>query len=238
MVNGISYNSSTDLKQLFSKSNQTPQNQNTNPSLNNNFTYAQQKKPFFTTNKLQIAFLTTGTLLFALTLLSGLKGFVQMNKGKELLQEIQRNKDLPQNVSAKLMLEYEKFKNSYMDTDGLQNYIRNVLRLPWNKPQKKLIDIEKATRILNEDLLGLDDVKDKIIRFLTFQNYLLKHNIEFKKPLTLCLVVPPGTAKTTLAEIIAKAMDRPYSRISLAGVDEKTFIKGAGRVYRGSWSNN
>jgi len=183
--------------------------------------------------KLQAASLVVGILASSAFMAYMLKSLSPFGKNKQLLKDI-KSASLPENVSKKLLLEYDKFRKSIMDMDGSQNYIKNILRLNWTKPEKKIVDIDRARKILNEEHIGLDKVKEEVISFLKVQNYNLKHNIDSNGPLIICLDGPPGVGKTSIAESIAKAMERPFERISLAGVSHKSFIKGAERLYKGA----
>ena len=75
----------------------------------------------------------------------------------------------------------------------------------------KEIDIDRAQRFLDEDHHGLAKIKERIIEQLAVQ--------KCKKETlgTILLVGPPGLGKTSLSKSIARALDRPYERISLAG---------------------
>ncbi|WP_156507912.1 hypothetical protein, partial [Halioglobus sp. HI00S01] len=73
----------------------------------------------------------------------------------------------------------------------VRSYIDWMVSVPWAKRSKVKHDLKRATKILDEDHYGLDEVKDRIIEYLAVQKRVRK----VKGPV-LCLVGPPGVGKT------------------------------------------
>jgi len=147
------------------------------------------------------------------------------------------NKDIlkakmPKDVQKKCMSELKKLKNmSPMSAEAtvVRNYLDWMIDVPWYKKNDINIDLNKATKILDEDHFGLEKIKERIIEFLAVQKRMGK----LKGPI-LCLVGPPGVGKTSLGKSIARATNRQFIRMSLGGVRDEAEIRGHRRTYIGS----
>ena len=115
----------------------------------------------------------------------------------------------------------------------IRNYLDWLIDLPWKLPEEKPIDIAEARRILEEDHYGLDKIKQRIVEYLAVR----KLAPSGRAPI-LCFVGPPGVGKTSLGQSIARAMDRPFTRIALGGVHDEAEIRGHRRTYIGALPGN
>ena len=110
-----------------------------------------------------------------------------------------------------------------------KTYIDWMLDLPWGKYTEDRLDINEASTILDDDHYGLEDVKDRILEFLS----VLKLKQNAKSPI-LCLVGPPGVGKTSIGKSVARAMHREFIRFSVGGMRDEAEIRGHRRTYIGS----
>lgn len=143
-----------------------------------------------------------------------------------------KDSGMPKAAMEKTRSELNKLKMmSPMSAEAsvLRSYLDWMLNVPWKQRSKVRHDIARASKILNEDHYGLEEVKERILEFLAVQQRVKK----LKGPV-LCLVGPPGVGKTSLGESIAKATGRKFVRMSLGGVRDEAEIRGHRRTYIGS----
>jgi ATP-dependent Lon protease len=128
---------------------------------------------------------------------------------------------------------YERMPDGAAEAGIVRTYLDWLIELPWKLPEEKPIDIAEARRILDEDHYGLEKIKSRIIEYLAVR----KLAPEGKAPI-LCFAGPPGVGKTSLGQSIARAMQRPFVRVSLGGVHDEAEIRGHRRTYIGALPGN
>lgn len=150
----------------------------------------------------------------------------------EEFEKAAKNLKAPKEVKEKLKKEISRFKsslNSPAESGVIRTYIETLLEMPWDKAGKDNQDIKYAEEVLEADHYGLEQVKERILEFLAVRSLTKKG----ESPI-LCLVGPPGTGKTSIARSLAKALKKPYVRISLGGVRDEAEIRGHRKTYVGA----
>ena len=138
----------------------------------------------------------------------------------------------PKEVKEKLTKEIKRFRNSMSspaEIGVIRTYIETMLEMPWDQTCKEHKDIEYARKVLDEDHYGLEKVKERVLEFLAVRALTKKGEAPI-----LCLVGPPGTGKTSIAKSLARALKKPYVRISLGGVRDEAEIRGHRKTYVGA----
>ncbi|WP_024510751.1 endopeptidase La [Bradyrhizobium sp. ARR65] len=153
----------------------------------------------------------------------------------QLTEAIAKAKMPPEaeNQARNELRRYERMPEAAAEAGMVRSYLDWLIDLPWALPEEKPIDIAEARRILDEDHFGLEKIKARIIEYLAVRK-LAPHG---KAPI-LCFVGPPGVGKTSLGQSIARAMSRPFVRVSLGGVHDEAEIRGHRRTYIGALPGN
>ncbi len=124
---------------------------------------------------------------------------------------------------------YRSYSSNMAESNVLRAWIEVMLELPWNKMSEDSGDLALAKQILDEDHYGLEKVKERVLEFLA-----VRHLTQGGESPIICLVGPPGTGKTSIAQSVARALGKQYVRISLGGVRDEAEIRGHRRTYVGA----
>jgi ATP-dependent Lon protease len=136
----------------------------------------------------------------------------------------------------------------------IRTYLDWLLEMPWDKTVEDNLDLQNARVVLDTDHYGLSKVKDRIIEHLaTFKlkqiaqaeiqkdleivqtpEKLTDHADRYSIGTVLCFAGPPGVGKTSLGRSIARALGRPFERVSLGGLRDEAELRGHRRTYIGA----
>uniref|UniRef100_A0A2M4BCC6 Lon protease homolog, mitochondrial n=1 Tax=Anopheles marajoara TaxID=58244 RepID=A0A2M4BCC6_9DIPT len=150
----------------------------------------------------------------------------------EKYRERIKEKVVPKAVAD--VIEEELTKLNFLESHSSEfnvtrNYLDWLTTLPWGVMSEENLDIDQATKILDEDHYGMEDIKKRILEFIAVSQ--LKGTTQGK---ILCFHGPPGVGKTSIARSIAKALNREYFRFSVGGMTDVAEIKGHRRTYVGA----
>jgi ATP-dependent Lon protease len=139
---------------------------------------------------------------------------------------------MPDETAAQARKELERLRrmgSSSPEYGVLHTWLEWMTELPWRLGDEAAIDLAVARQVLEADHFGLARVKQRIVEFLAVR----KLNPQGRAPI-LCFVGPPGVGKTSLGQSIARALQRPFVRVSLGGVHDEAEMRGHRRTYVGA----
>lgn len=150
----------------------------------------------------------------------------------DILEKKIRNTPLSKEARERSLKEIKKLKLTppmSAESTIIRNYIDWIVGLPWDTPTEDRVNLKESKTILDEDHFGLDEVKERILEYISVKILTGKTNGQI-----ICFAGPPGVGKTTLAKSIAKSLNKNFVRASLGGVRDEAEIRGHRRTYIGS----
>ena len=161
----------------------------------------------------------------------------EINNFREKLEEIKPylSEDAYKEISKQLN-RLAKIHPDSGDATILQGYLEWVFDMPFGKYSKSSLDIQKVSRELDKDHYSLEKPKERIVEYFSVKELaeLRGKKDSDSKGVILCFAGPPGVGKTSLANSIANALNRPLVRIALGGLEDVNELRGHRRTYVGA----
>lgn len=173
----------------------------------------------------------------------------------ELVNKINLS-NMPQGLKEKAMIMVSRVDKlvrggNYKEYEAIENYINWIIRIPFGKFTKDILDLDNVKNELDSHHYGLFDVKDKILEYLS----VFKLNVEKDEqsaieqagnqldemkvlkgssanaPVMLFIGIQ-GIGKTSMAKSIANSLGRQFVRVALGGMSNIHELRGQSRGFQ------
>ena len=107
-----------------------------------------------------------------------------------------------------------------------QRALSIMMNVQWKSNYFEAIDPQEARRILDEELYGMESVKQRIIETIIQINR--THTLP---AYGLLLVGPAGTGKSQIAYAVARILKLPWTTLDMSSINDPEQLTGSSRVY-------
>ena len=107
-----------------------------------------------------------------------------------------------------------------------QRALSIMMNIQWKNNYFEAIDPQEARRILDEELYGMESVKQRIIE--TNNQINRTHTLP---AYGLLLVGPAGTGKSQIAYAVARILKLPWTTLDMSSINDPEQLTGSSRIY-------
>ena len=107
-----------------------------------------------------------------------------------------------------------------------QRALSMMMNIQWKSNYFEAIDPEEARRILDEELYGMERVKQRIIETIIQINR--THTLP---AYGLLLIGPAGTGKSQIAYAVARILKLPWTTLDMSSINDPEQLTGSSRIY-------
>ena len=107
-----------------------------------------------------------------------------------------------------------------------QRALSIMMNIQWKNNYFEAIDPKEARRILDEELYGMERVKQRIIETIIQINR--THTLP---AYGLLLVEPAGTGKSQIAYAVARILKLPWTTLDMSSINDPEQLTGSSRIY-------
>ncbi len=136
---------------------------------------------------------------------------------------------LPENIRSWAYQNLRLLKDETTGKDERRHATRALslmLSVQWRSSYFKEVDPVAARKILDDELYGLDAVKQRVIETIIQINR--THTLPFYG---LLLVGPAGTGKSQIAYAVAKILKLPWAVLDMSSIRDSSALTGSARIY-------
>ena len=112
------------------------------------------------------------------------------------------------------------------DRRHAQRALSIMMNVQWKSNYFEAIDPQEARRILDEELYGMESVKQRIIETIIQINR--THTLP---AYGLLLVGPAGTGKSQIAYAVARILKLPWTTLDMSSINDPEQLTGSSRIY-------
>jgi ATP-dependent Lon protease len=137
------------------------------------------------------------------------------------------NPSLPLEVARQAQREMDRLRRlpaGSPEAAQVRAFLQWLWSMPWDRNSSEDANLRHVETVLERDHLGLTRAKERIVEYLAVRR--LKPDLPGP---ALCLVGPPGTGKSSLGSAVARALQRPFIRISVSGTSDASELRGVSR---------
>ena len=136
---------------------------------------------------------------------------------------------LPDNINQWARRNLAVAKSSEVTPEERRHALRAIsmmLGVRWKNDYFESIDPIEARRILDEELYGMDNVKQRIIETIIQINR--THTLP---AYGLLLIGPAGTGKSQIAYAVARILKMPWATLEMSSINDPEQLTGSSRIY-------
>jgi ATP-dependent Lon protease len=139
---------------------------------------------------------------------------------------------LPPEVTRRVKREMDRLRRlpaGSPEAGSVRAYLHWLWSLPWERSAPDEKHLKRVEKALFREHLGLAKAKERVLEYLAVRH--LKPDLPGP---AVCLVGPPGTGKSSLGATMARALHRPFVRISVSGTSDARELIGESRSLPGA----
>lgn len=107
-----------------------------------------------------------------------------------------------------------------------QHALSIMMNIQWKSNYFQAIDLKEARRILDEELYGMECVKQRIMETIIQINR--THTLP---AYGLLLIGPAGTGKSQIAYAVARILKMPWTTLDMSSINDPEQLTGSSRIY-------